>query len=245
MLSQQTLAGFQAELKKLLHPMLVWLGDEPIRAISIQVLPTVEVQLVADEAEWFEYDKVPFSNLVARKRYGLRRDEVHQKLKDCFLNNPEARHVARIAKALFIPVVEDLEKIPWSLLLTEMVYREWIQRKKENDENATKRDLFGGVDLLRCLLRDIGSYGHHPQGSSVGMASRWAANAMGRNGPVVEDALGRWRHVTTEIGDKRLRKKHQDISIWSNMNCQDFEPNVHLLVQQQSSYHHFPAKMYT
>ena len=29
------------------------------------------------------------------------------------------------------------------------------------------------------------------------------------------------------------------------MNCQDFEPNVHLLVQQQSSYHHVPVKMYT
>lgn len=188
--------------------MRVWLGDEPIMAISIQVLPTVEVQLVADEAEWFEYDKVPFSNLVARQRYGLRRDEVHQKLKDFFLNNPEATHVARIAKALFIPVVKDLEKRPWSLLLTQMVYREWIQRKKEHDEHATKRDLFVGVDVLRRLLRDICSYGHHPRGSSVGMVSRWAANSMKGNDPVVELALRRWRHVTREIGDERLRKKN-------------------------------------
>ena len=212
--------GFQLQLKKLLDPMgmPVWLGDEPIRAISIELSPTVEVQIVADEAQWFEYDKVPFSNLVAGKRYGLRRDEVHQKLKDFFQENPEARYVARIAKALFIPVVKDLPKRPWSLLLTQMVYREWSQRKKEN---ATKRDFddFGGVDLLRCLLRDVGSYGHHPQGSSVGMVSRWAANNMQGNDPVVELALGRWRHVTTEIGDKRLRKKkNQDgihIGPWS------------------------------
>ena len=71
-------SGFKDKLGELLGPMNmpVWLGDEPIMAISIQLSPMVEVQLVPDKARWFEYDKVPFSNLVAGEKSGLGRDEV-------------------------------------------------------------------------------------------------------------------------------------------------------------------------
>ena len=220
-------SGFQAKLEKLLGPMnmTVWLGDEPIMAISIQLSPMVEVQLVADKAEWFEYNKVPFSNLVAGEKTGLGRDEVHENLKYFFRNHPEARYVARIAKALFTPIVKDLPKRPWSLILTHMVYREWMQ---QNKSKTTKTD-FGGVDLLRRLLRDIGSYGYHSGRSSAGMVARWAKNELGKDDKkVVQEALICWRDVITEIGDKRLGKtkstsvddnQHQPVGVAKVHQC--------------------------
>lgn len=198
-------SGFKDKLGELLGPMNmpVWLGDEPIMAISIQLSPMVEVQLVPDKADWFEFDKVPFSNLMAGEKTGLGRDEVHEKFKDFFGKHPEARYVAIIAKALFTPILKDLPKSPWSLMLTHMVYREWKQQNK----SKTAQTDFGGVDLLRSLLRDIGSYGYQADGSSVGMVARWAKNELGRDvKKVVEQALIRMRDVVTEIGDERLRK---------------------------------------
>lgn len=183
--------------------MPVWLGGEPIMAISIQLSPMVEVQLVPEKAGWFEYDKVPFSNLVAGEKTGLTRDEVHDILKDFFGKHPEARYVAIIAKALFTPILKDLLKLPWSLMLTHMVYREWKQQNK----SKTAQTDFGGVDLLRRLLKDIGSYGFPSDGSSVGMVARWAKNELGRDvKKVVEQALIRMRDVVTEIGNERIEK---------------------------------------
>lgn len=180
----------------------------PIQAISIQVSPEIEVQLVAGEAEWYEYNKVPYSNLLAGQKEGLTRDETHQKLKDFFLENPQARNVARIAKALFIPLVEDLPKRPWSLILTHMVYRECIRNKRTNTTD------FGGAGLLRDLLTDIVSYVHSKDESSVAMVAKWAKNSEGSdNANDVEEALTRWRDfVFKKIGDKRLRKKNGENS---------------------------------
>jgi len=188
--------------------MNVSLGGPPIQAISIQVSPEIEVQLVAGEAEWYEYNKVPYSNLLAGQKECLTRDEAHQKLKDFFLENPQARNVARIAKELFIPLVEDLPKRPWSLILTHMVYRECIRNKRTNTTD------FGGAGLLRDLLTDIVSYGHSKDESSVAMVAKWAKNSEGSdNANDVEEALTRWRDfVFKKIGDKRLRKKNGENS---------------------------------
>ena len=183
--------------------MNVSLGGGPIRAISIQRSPKVEVQLVAGDAEWYEHNKVPYSNLVAGQYAGLGRDETHQKLKDFFQENPQARYVARIAKALFMPLVKDLPKRPWSLILTHMVYRECIRNKR------TEKNDFGGVALFKDLLRDIVSYGFQGTESSVGMVARWAKNSEGSDDATdVEEALRRWRDlVFKKIGDERLRQK--------------------------------------
>ena len=172
----------------------------PIQAISIQVSPEVKVQLVAGEADWYEHNKVPYSNLVET----LGRDETHQKLKDFFLENPQARNVARIAKALLIPLVKDLPERPWSLILTHMVYHECIRNKRTNTTD------FGGAGLLRDLLRDIVSYdGLSKDDSSVAMVARWANNSEGSDDAIdVEKALTRWRDfVFKKIVDKRLGKE--------------------------------------
>lgn len=185
--------------------MNVSLGGPPIQAISIQVSPEIEVQLVAGEAEWYEYNKVPCSSLLAGQKECLTRDETVQKLKDFFLENPQARNVARIAKALFIPLVEDLPKRPWSLILTHMVYRECIRNKRTNTTD------FGGAGLLRDLLTDIASYGFRKPESSVAMVAKWAKNSEGSDNAIdVEKALIRWRDLVfkiLKIGDKRLQEK--------------------------------------
>ena len=182
--------------------MNVSLGG-PIQAMSIQVSPEVQVQIVAGEAKWYEYNKVPYSNLLAGQKECLGRDETHQKLKDFFLENPQARYVARIAKALLIPLLKDLPKRPWSLILTHMVYRECIRNKRTNTTD------FGGVGLFRDLLTDIVSYGLSTDESSMAMVARWAKNSEGSDDAIdVEKALTRWREfVFKKIGDKRLGKE--------------------------------------
>lgn len=196
--------GFRDQLQREFEPMNmnVSLGG-PIQAISIQVSPEVEVQLVAGEAKWYEYNRVPYSNLVAGQYAGLGRDETHQKLKEFFPKNPQARYVARIAKALFIPLVKDLPKRPWSLILTHMVYRECVRNKRANTTD------FGGVGLFRDLLTDIVSYGCCKDESSVAMVARWAKNSEGSDNAFdVVKPLTRWRDfVFKKIGDKRLQEK--------------------------------------
>ena len=59
---------------------------------------------------------MPYSNLVARDKSGLGRNEVHELLKGFFESYPGAKNAAVVAKALFIPEVVDLGKEPWSFL---------------------------------------------------------------------------------------------------------------------------------
>ena len=137
--------------------MNVSLGGPPIQAISIQVSPEIEVQLVAGEAEWYEYNKVPCSSLLAGQKECLTRDETVQKLKDFFLENPQARNVARIAKALFIPLVEDLPKRPWSLILTHMVYRECIRKQNERIRRTLVERVYWEICWQTSLLMGFAS----------------------------------------------------------------------------------------
>lgn len=145
-----------------------------------------EIQIVPAKGD-FEYDKVPFSNLVAGKKNGLGRDELHLKMKAFFEDNPGAQAAARVTKALFIPLVADLLKQPWSLMLTYMLYRE---HSKKSRNSVTD---FGGVDLFRLLLRDLGSWPAPPASSSVGMVARWANNPEHKEvKEVVNKALDIW-----------------------------------------------------
>ena len=105
-------------------------------AIELFASGTPDLQIVPENGP-FEYDKVPFSNLVAGKKIGIERDELHEKLKDFFANYSGAKNAARVAKALFIPAVAHLRKQPWSLILTHILYR-------EADRSLASTD-FGGV----------------------------------------------------------------------------------------------------
>lgn len=183
--------------------------------IALQIfLPKLpEIQIVPEKGD-FEYDKVPYSNLVARRRNGLDRDQVHLKMKARFEDYPGAKAAARVAKALFIPLVAGLPKQPWSLMLTHMLYRE-ASREHSKKSHKSGAD-FGGVDLFRLLLRDLGSWPSDPASSSVGMVARWANNPEHKAvKEVVNKALEIWAEAARQITHCHMSAKISESQCWA------------------------------
>eukprot|EP00435_Cladocopium_sp_Y103_P046043 s98_g13.t1 len=187
---------FAEQLNRSLGPTM----NVSVKDIAIEIHgPNLPVVQIVPESGDFEFDKVPFSNLVKGRFEGLGRDELHAKLKNFFFDNyTGAKDAARIAKALFIPAVADLQKQPWSLILTHMLYREANRGKFKGVKSN-----FHGVDLFRKLITDLSSWPASSRDSSVAMVGRWASNADQGVKEVVEIALNRWAEIARKIPQKR------------------------------------------
>ena len=133
----------------------------------------------------FEYDKVPFSNLIAGTKTGFTRDEVHSNLKEFFQRYSGAKNVARVLKAWLVRGVEDLPKQPWSLLLTHILLREARMHCNGTRDTA-------GVDLLRQVVKELASFPSCTVRSSVSMALRWSRNSHREVQSSIAEAFGRW-----------------------------------------------------
>ena len=140
----------------------------------------------------FEYDKVPYSNLLSHTKDGWNRHEVNAKLKDFFDGYPGARNVARVLKAWLIPKVKDLRKQPWSFMLTLIIFRE------AHFHCDIVRDKVG-VDLLRQVVKEFSAYPAPTQKSSVAMAAMWAKNDEPKVSHFVGEAFQRWSESCREV----------------------------------------------
>lgn len=170
----------------------VFQGEHALK-IFLPTLPT-EIQIVPAQGD-FEYYKVLFPSLVTGKENGLGRDQVDDLMNKFFEEKyPGAAAAARVAKKLFISVEADLPpKHPWSSMLVYMLYHEYSQ----NPDNLAAD--FGGNDLFRRLLRDLGSWPFPPANSSVGKLKRWAKQEHPEVKDAVYRAFGIWAKTARQI----------------------------------------------
>ncbi|CAK9068743.1 unnamed protein product [Durusdinium trenchii] len=159
--------------------------------ISIRLKEGPLLQFVPRHGD-FEYEKVPYSNLIAGKKNGCIRDEVEEKLKTFFENYPGARNAARVLKSSLISCVQDLPKQPWSLILTHMLFRE-----AGHCNHITDVD---GHDLFRQMLKDLAWWKYPTRDSSVRMVGTWAKNGDSKGvQDTVLEALNRWSDICSKV----------------------------------------------
>ena len=167
--------------------------------ISISLKEGPDLQIVPLHGE-FEYDMVPYSNLVAGKKGGCSRQEAHSKLKDFFHNNSGAQDVARILKAWLVPAVKTLPKQPWSLILRHLLFRE---AKQSHKEKSMRDKSPSAIELLRQVVKELSSWPTPTSKSSVAMIARRAANVDEPTQRTITDALDLWSRMALEAFEKQ------------------------------------------